>query len=381
MKKKVCFVVDSIFGLGGIQRAVTIIANELLNDYEVFLISRNKLRKNKITKYNLKKDIKIFYSRNTISNILYFPIRCLNYLNRKWKFIDKNTRIYEFLTYKCRFIEKKRVLNFLNKEKINYVIAEGISEIVFLSYMRNKIDAYFIGCWHSSFFNYSQDYSDRILFQSLTIPDKCIVLSSNDVNILKHKFDFVVEKLPNPIEINKKYVSNLMNKKFVAVGRLDIIKRFDLMIEAFEIFNKKNTDWTLDIIGEGKEKEKLEKMIKEKQLTKYIKILGKSNNVFEKYKDASILLMTSTSEGMPMVILEAMMSGLPIIAFEMPILKEMIDQSNPLVVQKDVQAYANEMLKLANDYQLRKEISNRNIYDVRKFDKNIIIKEWKKILK
>ena len=378
--KSVCFVVDSISGLGGIQRVVATICNELNDEYDISIITRKKVNCRKATNYNINSNIKIVCSRNWAENFLYFPIRTINYLNRRYKFLNKDGKIYEFLTYRSRLIESKKIVRYLNKNRIDYVIAAGLGEIVFLTYLKEKVNSYFIACWHSSFDNYIQDYSKRIIQRSLTIPDKTLVLSKNDSKILKREFNCDVEYLYNPIKIDKRFRSNLSNNVFLTVGRLDPVKQFDLMIKAFEIFHITNKKWKLRIIGEGAEREKLQNMINEKKLSNYVILAGKTNNVFEEYKQASIFLLTSNSEGMPMCILEAMMCKLPIIAFDIPVLHEMLNEKNKITKQNDITNFAKEMTRLANSYEMRQEIGTINMKEIERFNIDTIISRWKEII-
>ena len=59
--KKICFYTDSVFNLGGIQRVVTDLANNLINDYDITILCAYSIKLSKIIDYNLDKKIKIDY--------------------------------------------------------------------------------------------------------------------------------------------------------------------------------------------------------------------------------------------------------------------------------------------------------------------------------
>ena len=123
-------------------------------------------------------------------------------------------------------------------------------------------------------------------------------------------------------------------------------------------------------------------MVKELELTQYVKIHQKTNNIKNIYQESSIYCMSSREEGMPMVILEAMESGLPIISYNLPCISEIIRDGEGIVVPiGDDRAYINGMLELANSKQKRIEISKRAINRAKDFYIERIGLEWEKLFK
>ncbi len=105
----------------------------------------------------------------------------------------------------------------------------------------------------------------------------------------------------------------------VSVGRLSPQKGFDRMIEILHLYQQKyDANIRVGIIGDGQEKEKIAALIKEKQLTENVFLLGVQSNVYKYYKKAKLFLMTSHFEGFPNVLVEALVCGLPIVAFRVP---------------------------------------------------------------
>lgn len=111
----------------------------------------------------------------------------------------------------------------------------------------------------------------------------------------------------------------------MAVGRFSHQhKGFDLLIEAFHIFAEENKDWTLDIVGEGVEEPMYHKLIKEYQLEERITIHPFTNHIQKFYGEAQVYILSSRWEGMPLVLMEAMSHGLPIISSNLPICEEIM---------------------------------------------------------
>jgi len=122
--------------------------------------------------------------------------------------------------------------------------------------------------------------------------------------------------MPNPLGIeNNSFEYESSSFQLLAVGRLCEQKAFYRLVE---IFKKINSKYTLNIIGEGPERENIQKLITKLGLSDRVKLVGHVTNMDRYYKESSLLLMTSIYEGLPMVIGEANAFGLPVIAFDCP---------------------------------------------------------------
>ena len=70
-------------------------------------------------------------------------------------------------------------------------------------------------------------------------------------------------------------------------------KGYDILIDVWEKVNKVYPDWTLEIYGEGAERKKLQEKIDKKGLTRNFKLMGKTDNVYDKLKNSSVYIMLS----------------------------------------------------------------------------------------
>ena len=171
-----------------------------------------------------------------------------------------------------------------------------------------------IGCLHSQYHAsiHIWKFLRWLLYPRL---DLLVSLTQKDLPRLK-KHNPQVRVIPNPLTFYPEQPAVLKNKIILAVGRIDFLKGYDLMLEVFERFCKTNPDWHLRIIGDGPLKAEIERIAEKKGLSNRLTIFPASNNIEKEYLEASIFLMTSRSEGLPMVLLEAQACGLPIIAFD-----------------------------------------------------------------
>jgi len=147
---------------------------------------------------------------------------------------------------------------------------------------------------------------------------------------LEENFNISSEKIKvinNPIDFNKIQTAilesdlNKLNRSFlnakkrvIAVGSLEPIKQFDKLIRAFRAV--KDREIELFIIGEGSQRELLERLIVENDLTKRVHLLGFQKNPYIYMQKSNLILLTSKFEGFPNALLEAISLGTPALAFK-----------------------------------------------------------------
>lgn len=127
--------------------------------------------------------------------------------------------------------------------------------------------------------------------------------------------------------------------RFLFVGRLTRLKGLDVVLMALS--GLKGYDWTLDVVGEGDERGNLEGLASDLGLSGRVRFLGdKDRPEVESYMaGSSCLLFPSYSEGMGLVVLEAMSVGLPVIASDLEALREFA--ASELVPAGNVDAWRN----------------------------------------
>ena len=148
---------------------------------------------------------------------------------------------------------------------------------------------------------------------------KALILQSKDQ---KPFFSEKVQKksvvIPNPD--NSKYTKNVKTEynsathKIIAAGRLSKQKNYKMMIDAVKMVSKDYADVSLEIYGVGDLEQQLNSYIKELGLENNIKLMGRSNELYNIYKKADLYVMSSDYEGMPNALAEAMAIGLPCIS-------------------------------------------------------------------
>ena len=167
--------------------------------------------------------------------------------------------------------------------------------------------------------------------------------------------------------------------KFVTMGRLAGIKRMGLMIELFDEAQKTHSDIELHIFGDGPEREKLEMLIKERNLENKVFLKGYCNDVHKTLCEQDVYLMTSQQEGFPNSLSEAMAVGLPSVSFACHDgIVEMTENgmSGFTAAEGDREDFIEKMVLLAKDASLRKEMGTRARCIVEKYDNETVLKQW-----
>jgi len=207
--------------------------------------------------------------------------------------------------------------------------------------------------------------------------DGMVVLSEYDYN----KYTYVKSKriIFNPL--NKK---NMLDVKFkdkdkliIAVGDLIDQKGFDMLIESLSTIDLK--EWKVMIVGEGKDREMLNSLIKEHHLEDKISLIGRKSNIFDYYKKASIFVLSSRYEGFPNVLAEAMSHGCACVAFDCKTgPSDMIENhKNGLLVEANNSFELGKKINfIMRDKELREKFFKESLNIKVKLDIDVISEKW-----
>lgn len=209
--------------------------------------------------------------------------------------------------------------------------------------------------------------------------DKFVVLTNEDKGYWGNLPN--IEVIPNAAMQVSESCSDVTDKRVIAVGRLDYQKGFDRLIEAWELIQRtgKFADWRLDIFGQGEWKEMLQRMIEEKGLQHSVQIHRPTRQIGEEYVKSSLLVMSSHYEGFPMVMIEAMACGLPVVSFDYKCGPKDIIQhgiNGLLVPEGDIKALANAMMEVMTDEAYRRMLSRNARKVVDTYSEEAVMARW-----
>ncbi len=258
-----------------------------------------------------------------------------------------------------------------------FLFGMGNYPILLAASLPRKSQIKTIGCQHGSYTSVKYIWSILrwLLFRRL---DAIVSLTNRDVPKLK-KHNKNVWVIPNPVTFYPERPAILENKLILSIGRIDFPKGYDLLLDVFTLFCKENKDWKLRIVGDGPLRGKIEKDIDKKGLRGRISLLSSSNLILEEYLKASIYLMTSRTEGFPMVLLEAQACGLPIIAFDCETGPAEIvtnRKNGYLIEMSNLKEMSNRLLELCADFQKRKAFGQNARESVKHFYPEVVYGKW-----
>ncbi len=168
---------------------------------------------------------------------------------------------------------------------------------------------------------------------------------------------------------------------FLAIGRLDDQKDFSTMLKAFAAVQDKQSN--LLIVGEGPHQEMLETLVKELALESRVKFLGVRRDIPDLMQAADAYLMSSVMEGLPMVLLEAAASSLPIVATNVGGNCEIVldGENGFLVPPSNPQALTEAIDKLMHTTTSERELMGRRGHKhiQETYSLNTIVDEWEKL--
>ena len=173
------------------------------------------------------------------------------------------------------------------------------------------------------------------------------------------------------------------SKVVVAAGRLVPRKGFRRLVRAFAPVARRHPDWQLHIYGNGEQKGSIEELIRRRGLESQVQLRGYTRNLPDVLANASIFAMTSLSEGFPMVLIEAMSTGIPLIAFDCPrgpgeTIRN--GENGLLIPQGPLRAFSRGLETLVADADLRARLGAQGLRDAEAYTIDNIAGEWKQFL-
>jgi glycosyltransferase involved in cell wall biosynthesis len=169
----------------------------------------------------------------------------------------------------------------------------------------------------------------------------------------------------------------------LAIGRLSREKGFDLLIRAFASLVERYADWELRIAGEGQERSSLERLVTDLNLDVSVHLPGWVQSPSDLLCSSRMFVLPSRYEGFPNVLLEAMATGAPVVAFDCEFGPgEIVEHgvNGLLVPAGDVQGLAREMERLMLDAALRVRLGERAREVVHRYKVDDYFQCWDQLL-
>lgn len=384
--KKIAFFIDTL-QVGGIEKVlVETLKNIDKKKFNIKLLITYNLEELEKLKTEIPKEIKIEYLLENNIFTYYKKKKVLGKMNKFEKVINETLSVLK----KAYLIKKlKKVL-----KGMETIIDFDMTLAPFIKY----IDIKSIVFCHFSPKNYNRGIKKRQvkLFKRLNNYSKIVVISEamkKEMIELAPKLKEKIIRIYNSLNIieikrladniNKLDEKLIKEQKYIlAIGRLEETQKdFTTLIKSYAMISD-SIDEQLYIIGDGRHRKDLIELIKNLGVENKVKFLGFKLNPYPFIKNASIFVHSSKFEGLPTVMLEALILKKLIIATDCPTgPKEILDfgKAGLLVKMGDVEELAKTMLyALKNDvYDRYKDGIEKGI---NKFDSKFVIKELEDIL-
>lgn len=287
-----------------------------------------------------------------------------------------------------RRTHRKRLTELLMREKADIVVSLYPSESSFIPLIkdgsRKVLELHFCKFFR---LQYGRKGLLGLIDRWRTRQDERIVRKFDRFVVLTHEDKGYWGNLPNievipnaAMHLTCRY-ADVLQHRVIAVGRLDYQKGFDRLLRTWRMIQQtgRYADWHLDIFGQGEWHDWLQGMIVDWQLSDTVCIHRPTERIGEEYAASSLLVMSSHYEGFPMVMIEAMAYGLPVVTYDFKCgPKDIIRQGeNGLLVRDgDIEGLAQAMQCLMDDEPLRLRMGEEAKKVVDTYSEEAVMSQW-----
>lgn len=385
IKKKILFYTSGI-GLGGVEKVLIellrFIDKEKFDIKVAFQNGDERYFEDKLPK---QINYKFMLDEKIINRTIYFKIRKKNIFYKLG---------YLFMRKYEKFIIKKEFLKFSNDRDIIIDFKSGdfyktiqlnkkakkicwlhneITKVVNYEKRKIKLEKFFNTC--EKIICICNEMKENLEKEMPTLKDK--------VEVIYNCFDIehIENEANNTRDLSDEEKKLLKDNYFIMVGRLDDVQKdYSTLIKAFRFYINKylKSKYKLYLLGDGPDREKIEKLLRQEKLDKEVILLGAKKNPYPWIKEAEMLVHSSKFEGLPTVLIEALILGKKIISTNCPTgPKEILENGE---VGRLVQVSNIQEMTQAIEEELNKRVDIKKLKEARKrFDGNTIIKKIEKL--
>nr|MBQ8244351.1 glycosyltransferase [Oscillospiraceae bacterium] len=164
--------------------------------------------------------------------------------------------------------------------------------------------------------------------------------------------------------------------KLLNIGRFNEQKNHKGLLESFRALLQKHPNCRLDLIGDGELREEMERYAAQLGISGSVRFLGSQSNVYPYLQAADIFVLPSKYEGMPMTIIEAMGTGLPVVAAEVGGIPDMLKAGESGLLIKTPEDFLSACEALIADEALRRKLGEQAKLDSRRFSAEYMAQQY-----
>lgn len=360
-------------GYGGVENAVATLANLLCEKYDVEILSVYRLYNDPVFKIDDK--VKIRY----ISNIKPNKKEMIYYLKKK-----NFSMLFKGLgaSLKTGYVKYVKTAMELRKLDTDVVIStRTVHNFLVSNFVKKGIKKI---AWEHNHHNNNKRYISALV-NSCKKMNYLVTVSKELKEFYEQYLCKKVYYIPNCLDNIPSKLSKLDSKNLISVGRLSKEKGFDDLLKLFKKISQKHTDWHLNIVGDGMEKNDLLDLAKELKLGDKVTFHGYQDKDYinDLLLDSSIYVMTSRTESFGLVLIEAMSYGIPCVSYTSAQgANEIIDdgKNGYLIKDRNEDEMISKIDLLINDEKLRKKLGKEARVKSKLYSKENVLKSWNKLI-
>lgn len=300
---------------------------------------------------------------------------------------DYEGTLYNFGEIKAKYSKIKSLIKFKNyfkTQKFDVILDHRVRMYWFKEFMfsnfvfKNNLVIYCVH--HFKLSLYFPCSSIPFLAKQTLVKNRFFVAVSKEVkDQIKNKLNLESQIIYNyPIITENDKTNNLDFEYIIAVGRLEKIKQFDKLINSYNASKLPKANIKLLIFGEGSQRQYLEHVINEKALESKVILKGFNGHINNFIKESKALVMTSESEGFPMVLIEALSLKTPVVSFNCKSGPSEIIQNevNGLLVKNQDTLEMTKALNRLLDDAFYKSLKTNLEYNNVPFSEEKILQQW-----
>ena len=387
--KKICFLMDSLFTFGGVQRVTAVVAKQLAATCDVTIVTFDRPDQEDTSLYGLS-EARISYRYVSYPQTSWLSRKVRKVYSGLYRKLRLQSQWASDLYARSSFPKKLRLALASELAKGGYDTIVGVHAPLAarLSTLSPLLPGTRLVGWiHNSF---EALYGDTSLYIGAELKrhyvyqlrrlDSVVVLCRHDAECYT-AYDPALHPtvIYNPLTLQPGTPSAGTSKRFLAVGRFSRRhKGFDLLIQAFHLFAEQNTDWQLDIVGEGVEEPLYRSLISQYGLQDRVTIHPFTPDIQQYYSAAQVYVLSSRWEGFGLVLVEAMAHGLPVVSSDLPTSLEIMGDFGLYFRNGNVQELAQRLTDATRlDWPAK---SAEAIDRAHRFDTANIIAQWREVL-
>ena len=385
---KILFYADTVFGFGGVQRVLAVIAKALSDEHDVTILSTDtdvNLSMYGYKQSNVKFDYITYQGKIDLE---FYLCKTISFLYKKvLPHSSATPKLYSYSFFRPSY--KKQLIAKINGGGYDVVIGVHAFLSLHLAAVRNHLNVKNVTAWMHNSYNALFDKDNPYLpglksffANEMRGLEGIVVLSKSDERLFRDNLGLESVTIYNPLTLTPRGRASVEYKKFLAIGRFSPKhKGFDLLIKAFAKFSQTNNDWMLEIVGEGEEENMYRQLIAEHHLEQRVKICPFTNDIQRHYAGASVYVLSSRWEGQPLVLVEAMAHGLPIVSSDLPVAKELLEGRGCGIFFKcgDIDDMAVALQRMSSTTEWA-DMSEKALKTSSLFKVENILQQWVKVL-